>query len=397
MSSTKRPPAGWLYLAAFITIGMAQQLLGPALTYLRGRTGSTKGEIAILFVASSIGYLVGSLSIGKMYDRGLGHRGVALGLFGIAGSVLLIPQTSTRLGLSIVFGLIAMFGGFIDVGGNTLVVWYARGSGSNRLLNALHLFFGFGALIAPVLVNRSLAWTDGLGLAAGVVAVYSVIIAVLVLAHAAPTHSADDEPQPVDITPRRVLAVIGVFFFLYVGIEVGFSGWIKTYAEGVHLPGGNAPTILNTLFFATFTLGRFLAVILAKRVTPGMMLVASCSLTSALLIVMIVANGSPAFVWITTALIGLAIAPQFATMIAFVEQHMALTGRATSWLVSAAGLGGLFLPYLIGQLLDDSSSAMPIVVFCGAVLASSWIAVVRRVLIAHQHAEAAAGQVAALR
>ena len=50
-----------------------------------------------------------------------------------------------------------------------------------------------------------------------------------------------------------------------------------------------------------------------------------------------------------------------------------------SYIVSG-GLGGLFLPYLIGQLLDNSSSAMPIVVFCGAVLASSWVAVVRLVL-----------------
>ena len=314
-----RPPVGWLYLATFIAVGLSLTFIGPSLTYLRERAGATKGEIGILFPASSIGYLAGSLISGRLYDRGFGHRAVAGGLIGLGAVSLLVPHVTTVAALSIVFAAIGAFSGCVDVGGNTLVVWHTRAEGSARLLNALHLFFGFGALASPLLVSRSLAWTGGLGFAVGTIAAYSLVVAAAVLFHDAPIHATDDVDAPMNQTPARVLGVIGVFFFLYVGVEIGFSGWLKTYAEGIDLPGKDSPTWLNTLFFVGFTLGRFIAVLLAKRIRPGPMLVGSCALTSLLLLAMAIADGSPAAVWITTGLIGLAVAPQFATMIAYAE------------------------------------------------------------------------------
>ncbi len=379
-----RPAAGWLYLATFIAIGISLTMMGPALTYLRDRAGVTKGEIGVLFPASAVGYLIGSLVSGRFYDRGWGHRAVAGGLFGLVLAALAVPHATSVGALSIVFACLGAACACVDVGGNTLVVWHTRGEGSARLLNALHLFFGLGALASPLLVNRSIAWTGGLGFAVGVIAVYSFTIAVLVLLHESPVHSPDEVDVPDPRTHARILAVIGVFFFLYVGIELGFSGWLTTYAEGIGLPGANSAALLNTLFFVFFTLGRFIAMLAASRVRPGLMLVGSCTLTSVLLLIMAVADGSPTVVWITTALIGLAVAPQFASMIAYADQYIKLSGRATSWFVSSAGLGGVVLPFIIGRQLDKSSNAMPIVVFCGAIAATGWLAVVRRVLTAQK-------------
>lgn len=380
MSAPRRPPSGGLYLAVFITVGLSLSLLGPALTYLRERANVSKGEIGVLFVAQAVGYLVGSLLSGRLYDRGYGHRAMAGALFGVAGSSLAIPHASSVALLAIPVALVGAFAACVDVGGNTLVVWHSRGSGSMRLLNALHLFFGIGALLSPGFVNRSLAWSNGLGLVTATIAAYATVMGILVLLHETPTHSSTtvepDSPQ----TPVRILAVIAVFFFLYVGVEVGFSGWLKTYAEGIRLPGRNSPTWLNTVFWLSFTLGRLFAVMLARHVRSGMMLAGSCALTVVLLVVMTIADGSPAMVWLTTPLIGIAVAPQFATMIAYAEERITLSGRATSWFVSASGLGGLALPFLIGTLLDGSSGAMPVAVFVGALATTAWLLVVRRTL-----------------
>ncbi len=387
----KRPAPGWIYLSSFIALGIALSLLGPSLTYLRERAHVSTGEIGVLFVAQSLGYLIGSLLIGRLYDRGFGHRALAGGLVGLAASAVFIPLTPSVGMLVIPVAFIGVFASVIDVGGNTLVVWHSRRSGSVRLLNALHLFFGIGALLCPVLVDRSLAWSHGLSFAAGVIAVYSLVIAVVVVLHDAPTDTSrglagatnfGDEQAGVQ-TPVRILLVICVFFVLYVGVEIGFSGWIKTYAEGIHLPGSGSPTFLNTAFWVSFTLGRLFAVLLGKRVRSGQMLAVSCVLTVGLLIVMAVADGSPLFVWITTSLIGIAMAPQFATMIAYAEERITLSGRATSWFVSAAGLGSLILPFVIGQLLDRSSGLMPVAVGCAALLATGWLLVVRRSLNNH--------------
>ena len=389
----KRPGAGWIYLAAFITVGLSFSMLGPALTYLQERADVSKGAIGVLFVAQSLAYLVGALFSGRLYDHGFGHRAMSGGLVGMAGAALLVPHTTSVAMLAIPFSLIGFFGAFVDVGGNTLVVWHSRRTGSVRLLNALHLFFGIGALLSPGFVNRSIAWSGSLALVGAVIAIYSAVIAGLILLHETPVHTAlesevdshVDQPTAAATSPQtpvRILAVIGFFFVLYVGVEIGFSGWLKTYAEGIDMTG-NAPTILNTGFWVSFTLGRLLAVVLARRVRPGLMLAGSCALTVALLAVMAIADGAHAMVWVTTILIGVAVAPQFATMIAYAEEHITLSGRSTSWFVSASGIGGLALPFLIGQLLDRSSGAMPVAVLVAAIAATAWLLVVRRSL--HNH------------
>ena len=381
VSGMKRQPAGWTYLASFIVVGLALSILGPSLTYLRLRAGVSKGEIGILFAAQSLGYLLGALGSGKVYDRGLGHVALAGGLVGIAAAASVIPFVSSVGGLAVAFGCIGAFAGLVDVGGNVLVVWVSRGSGSSRLLNALHLFFGIGALLSPVLVNRSIAWSDGLGVAVAALGALALLFAVILLGHRSPTPQAHESAAPQTQTPRRILAVIGFFFLLYVGVEVGFSGWLKTYAEDIKLPGSDSPTWLNTTFWLAFTLGRLIAVGLAKRVRSGTMLVASCGLSTALMIVMIIADGDATAVWIATTAMGFAVAPQFATMLAYAEEHIALSGRSTSWIVSAAGVGGLALPYLIGKMLDRSGArAMPLAVGVTAAAVTAWLWVVRREL-----------------
>ena len=383
-SRNKRATAGWVYLAVFIAIGLSLSMLGPSLTYLRERAQVSKGDIGALFVAQALGYLAGSLLSGRVYDRGLGHQVLAGALVGLVASQLLIPHCTSVLALAIPFAMIGIFAGCIDVGCNTLVVWHTRGAGSARLLNALHLFFGIGALASPLLVDRSLAWSHSLSFLTALVASYALVLAFIVLLHETPTPLAigASTTSPPAQTPVRVLAVISAFFFLYVGVEVGFSGWLKTYAEGIHLGGASSPTLLNTAFWVSFTLGRLIAVVVASRVRSGLLLVTSCSLTIVLLGIMIIAKGSPSAVWLTTVFIGFAVAPQFATMIAYAEEHTSLSGRSTSWFVSGAGIGGLALPFLIGQLLDRSgSAAMPVAVFFAAIATAGWLLVVRHELL----------------
>ncbi len=63
-------------------------------------------------------------------------------------------------------------------------------------------------------------------------------------------------------------------------------------------------------------------------------------------------NGGGVGLWIVTFLFGVSIAPQFASMISYAEAHLALSGAATSIFIGAAGLGGLVMPWTIGQLFD---------------------------------------------
>src|SRR4051794_38338200 len=56
-----------LYLVSFLIVGMAMSVLGPALTDLREKSGADIGDIGILFVGQSAGYIIGSFTGGRMF------------------------------------------------------------------------------------------------------------------------------------------------------------------------------------------------------------------------------------------------------------------------------------------------------------------------------------------
>jgi fucose permease len=97
--------------------------------------------------------------------------------------------------------------------------------------------------------------------------------------------------------------------------------------------------------------------------------------------VLVLGHGSAAPVWIGTALFGLALAPQYPTMIAFAERHLALTGSATAWFVAASAVGSLAFPWVIGQVFAGvGAEALPATVLAASGVTLVWVLVVVRVL-----------------
>jgi fucose permease len=43
----------------------------------------------------------------------------------------------------------------------------------------------------------------------------------------------------------------------------------------------------------------------------------------------------------------------FPTTLTLAGRHMKMTGQVTGWFFVGAGLGGMFLPWLIGQLFEE--------------------------------------------
>ncbi|MEO6570637.1 MAG: MFS transporter, partial [Ilumatobacteraceae bacterium] len=323
-------------------------LLGPALSELRDRVGTDIGGIGILFVAQWLGYVVGSVAGGRWYDRRPGHRVFAVALALMASGLVLLPFVSSLSGLFAAFVLIGFGAATADVGGNTLLMWQL-GAAGGRAVNLLHLCFGIGALSAPLLVSA------GSTVAAITGAVLALCVAGWVVTIPSPEVSTVDREDHAT-TSRPQLALMATFFLLYVGLEVGFGGWIHTYAEEIDL-GAAGATWLTTTFWIGFTSGRVLSSAIARRIRPRSVLATSCGLTIATALALIVGNGRPVAVWVGTALIGMSMAPLFPVMLVYLERRIRVTGSATAWFVGAAGVGGLIFPWLIGRWFDASGAA----------------------------------------
>jgi fucose permease len=370
----------WIYLVSFVVLGSALNVAGPALSHLRDQVGTDDGGISAVFVGSSSGYMLGSFVGGRFLDRGRGHQLWSVCMMISVVAIVVISQLHDLVPLVATFVVLGVVCGAGDVSGNTLVVW-SRPESPGAALNALHLFFAVGALSAPLLTNRAIAWSHSLWPVAVPLAALTALCSFLLLSTPAPTktrtadHSHDDTAA---VAARRgQLAVVGLFFFVYVALEVGFSNWIHSYVEQIGYGGANTATGVTVTFWVGFTVGRLIAIELARRFSAGWMLVGSMTLALASSLVLVAVNGGNIGLWIVTFFFGMSIAPQFASMISYAESHLALSGAATSVFIGAAGLGGLVMPWTLGQLFDaHGPEVLPpvVLVACLATVAAGlWV------------------------
>src|SRR5512146_594557 len=140
-----------VYYAAFIILGMVGASYGPALPYLASQTHSSLDQISSIFALSSFGYLIGSLYSGRLYDRRRAHPILTLVLLVTAASMAFIPFIPLLIPALIVFFVLGLATGSVDVGGNALLIW-AHGASVGPFMNGLHFFFGVGAFLSPLLV-----------------------------------------------------------------------------------------------------------------------------------------------------------------------------------------------------------------------------------------------------
>jgi fucose permease len=360
-------------------MGVALSILGPAVSYLEDRLGVGAGAIGVLFALSAIGNFVGAMLGGRWIDSIGGHATLTIGAAGFVIGAVLIAAGSEYAIVAAGVTLVGAATGAGDAGMNTMVVW-ARVGRSGPALNALHLMFGVGALIAPLAVDRSLAWSDGLWLVASLVALLGAVSATLLFRHRAPAAPTAEDHVERPPMSRSTTAAVAFFFLLYVGAEIGFGGWIFTFAEDMGLDDSE-PALVTATFWGSFALGRLLAIPVNRVVRPFVIVVTSCATSVLALLVMVLADGVAWSIWLCAAVYGLSAGPQYPTMIALVDARLSLTAKATSWVVGAAAIGALIVPTGIGPLIESSgSSTMPKVVLGVSAVGLLWAVVVGRLI-----------------
>src|SRR3990172_1400145 len=162
MTPTATPPSqlpkadkqrlAFVFYAAVLLEGVMLASIGPTLDALADNSSSTTGQISILFTVNSLGYITGSLLAGRLYARLRGNAVLAAALVWMALLTATIPLLSSLWLLILVFTLIGLSIGLLDVGGNTLLVWLFRRD-VPPYMNALHLSFGVGAFLCPLIVG----------------------------------------------------------------------------------------------------------------------------------------------------------------------------------------------------------------------------------------------------
>lgn len=359
-----------VYFASYIVLGIAASATGPTLPGLAEQTGSDLSEISILFVGSSLGFVFGALVGGWFYDRQKGHPVLAVTLTLVGGLYVIFPLAPSRWLLLALMVLIGTGLGVLDVGGNTLLMWlFGRQVGP--YMNALHLMFGVGALLSPLIVDRVVVGTGSIRWVYWLLPMLFIPIVVWLLRVPSPERPAvqkDEGTAPsASIRPFvPLIAMMAVFFFLHTGTEMGFGGWVFTYGMATGVGTETVVRVLNSVYWGGFTLGRIASIPLALKMRPRIMLLLGVVGAGLCLGVMLAFPGWALAPWVGAAGLGFFIAPLFPTSLTFAERQMPMTGQVTAFMLVGANLGAMVLPWVIGQIFETAGPRSMLWVFGGA-------------------------------
>ena len=148
-----------------------------------------------------------------------------------------------------------------------------------------------------------------------------------------------------------VFIVVGLYFFNIVGGEQLFGNFVRTFSvDQLHFPRDEA-SYLDTVYWGSFTLGRFLGAVLSHHVNIKYLFLADAILNlSAVTLLNIFSAKSKSLLWTFTAVVGFFISPMFPAGISYANTQIEVGGAVLTLIVFMTGLGDMFYIWIEGIL-----------------------------------------------
>lgn len=352
-----------IYLLSFLTIGLESATLGPTMKQLAVSTGSTLAVVTTFVAIKSLGYMLGSFTGARLYDRYKGHTIMIISISAMTAMMLIIPFAGSFLAAVVPIFLLGFAEGTTDIGGNLMIMWVFR-ENLAPYMNALHFMFGVGSLLAPIITANFMTYENSLQLTYWVMALLFIPSIIGFTLLPSPDRIENPKIQAGGQQQTLVILLFAFLFFTYVGTEITFGNWIFTYASESRLATDIQAAYLNSAFWGSFTIGRLIGIFVSKKVHAQKMLLINFIGSVFSLGLMMVFQNSSAMLWIASILLGLFLATTYPTLMVFAGSLFTITGSITSWFMIGSGMGVLIIPFIMTFLFDKLGiKVVPTVLF----------------------------------
>ncbi|KAK2056598.1 major facilitator superfamily transporter [Colletotrichum caudatum] len=366
---------------SFIVSGMNDAAVGLETYYELSYT-----IVSLIFLTPFAGYSVAAFTNARIHQK-FGQRGVAImaPLCHIVTYIVLALHPPYPV--LVIANMISGFGnGLTDA---CFCAWIGAMDKTNTIQGFLHASYSVGALIAPLIatsmvVTAKLPWYNYYYFMVGASVLELIGLTITFWPKTGAVyraeHAHENEGQGGAGTrialKSKVTWLCSVFFFAYMGVEVGLGGWIVTFMLRVRRASAYASGISATGFWAGQALGRaclgFVTEKYGERLCISIYLVICIALQILFWLV-------PQFIVsaISVAFLGFFLGPMFpgaVTMTAkLLPKHIHVS--AIGFAMAIGGTGGTVFPFIIGAIATSKGVAVlqPIVLSLIAVVAIVWL------------------------
>jgi MFS transporter, FHS family, glucose/mannose:H+ symporter len=347
------PSAKTLTLAAnasFVPIGMVTVLLSPLLPTLSARWGLDYAQEGALFTAQFLASTVAVGLSGVLVAR-FGFRfAINAGLLVIAASTAILLLGSRVVGIACIAGYGA--GSGLAVPAANLLVAELNPARRSSALNVLNFAWSAGAVACPFLVAAA-DKTHHLIPLLECIAGFSFLVMTWITAmppeaRQPATHKLTEHTKFSFNWRQRSVPVLLALFFLYVGTENAFGGWVASYATSVQTMRLAIAVMTPSFFYGSLTLGRLLAPALLRNLHEVRLVKFGLLLACAGIAGLTRSHHLPGIA-LSVSAAGLGLASVYPITISFLSREFgAAASRVGSVAFMMSNLGGACLPWLVG-------------------------------------------------
>ena len=335
----------------FLLAGIVMTFLGPMLPSLAARwaiNDTRSGSLIFAeFFSSIFGMLLSEISVQR-----LGYRKTLLiGLVLMPTGITLLSFGSWLSGIA----SICIFGvgyGITTPAGNLRTAEINPGNSASAL-SVINAVWGVGAMSSPFLVDLALRAHQPRTFLFGTAGALCLLLLAVAISRFVPDMRVETENRTIEsqsVWQIRILPLICVLFFVYVGAETCFGNWIAMYARRMAPADHSAATRMPAFFWGALLAGRALAPLALKFKHETA--VASTGLVLALLggIALVGARGSGLIV-VGSVLAGLGLASIYPISVSLMAAWFGSASRRVSGAVFGSGnVGGALMPLMVGAV-----------------------------------------------
>jgi MFS transporter, FHS family, glucose/mannose:H+ symporter len=338
--------------ASFVPIGIATVLLGPMLPTLSARWSLDYSQAGALFTAQYLASTVAVALSGVLVS----HWGFRFAMK--AGLLLMSAGVGLLLAGPKIMGILCIaasgFGLGLAVPAANLLVAQVNPGRRSATLNLLNFCWSVGSVACPFLVAAA-AKSQHIPLFLALVAGFSLVMAFGIAAM--PANIV--EPSTAKVAGDNIghlsihwkdsaMLVLAALFFLYVGVENGFGGWVASYAKSL---GNLTPAIAlmtPSFFYAALMFGRWLAPLLLRLTDEIRLVQAGLLIACAGMAGLVLSHGLRG-VAVSACLAGLGLSCVYPITISLLSQEFGpASTRIGSVMFTMSNIGGGVLPWLVG-------------------------------------------------
>ncbi|WAR06806.1 MFS4B-like protein [Mya arenaria] len=391
--------------------GLFLEIGGPTMIDLRIRFNCTSEDVARSVSAQGFGIFIGALIGGSTVDA-MGSWRFLLVTASVAMASLAVMAMPFYINLTFLWFMFLITGGaagLINVAGQRILLELWRDKVASPM-HAMHMGFGIGALISPLIINPFLAVLqfkdtseltnttsypdqEFIVLQESRVQYAFVTIAICAAVLGSPFFvfpfvkcwrggrdgydHMDGKPETQSASSGRtrrfldainpasyaggdfkygltVFIIILILYMNLVGGEQLFGNFIRTFSVDELKFPRNEASYLDTVYWGCFTLGRFTGSVLANCVSIRKLFIMDLFLNlTAITLADIFATRNQSTLWAFTAIVGFFIAPLFPAGISYINTQIEVSGLVLTLVVFASGFGHLFYTWVEGALYES--------------------------------------------